>query len=129
VIATAARRIAILAAAGVLAVAIALYVAHRDGNSALPPGAGPWHTALAGAYSPPARTDCGLAVGRDTVGVGHPVLPCGVELYVRYGKTTVLTRVVDRGHVGASRGLDLTPKLASLLGVTGTQPVEWRFVR
>jgi len=129
VIATAVRRIAILAAVGILAVAVALYFSHRSGNSALPPGAGPWHTALAGAYSPPARTDCGVAVGLHTVGVGHPVLPCGVELYVRYGRTTVLTRVVDRGHVGASRGLDLTPGLASLLGLTGTQPVEWRFVR
>ncbi|HUJ92615.1 MAG TPA: hypothetical protein VLW05_07935 [Gaiellaceae bacterium] len=127
--ASAVRRIALLAAVGVLAVAIALYASHRNGNSALPPGAGPWHTALAGAYSPPARTDCGVAVGPNTAGVGHPVLPCGVELYVRYGNTTVLTRVVDRGHVGASRDLDLTPELASLLGVTGTQPVEWRFVR
>ena len=124
-----ARRVASLAAVAVLAVAIALYVSHRGGHSALPAGAGPWHTALAGAYSPPARTNCGVTVGEDTVGVGHPVLPCGVELYLRYGDRTVLTRVIDRGHVGPSRGLDLTPALAALLGVTGTQPLEWRFVR
>jgi len=61
--------------------------------------------------------------------VGHPVLPCGVEMYVRYGNRTVLTRVIDRGHVGPSRGLDVTPALASLLGLTGTQTVTWRFVR
>jgi len=129
VTAAAVRRGAALAAVAVLAVAVALYVSHRGGHSALPAGAGPWHTALAGAYSPPARTDCGVTVGTGTVGVGDPVLPCGVEMYVRYGDTTVLTRVVERGHVGPSRGLELTPALASLLGVTGTQPVQWRFVQ
>jgi hypothetical protein len=123
------RRLAALAAVAVLAVAVALLVSHRSGHSALPAGAGPWHTALAGPYSPPARTDCGVAVGPTTAGVGHPVLPCGVELYLRYGHTTVLTRVIDRGHVGSSRGMNLTPALASLLGVVGTQPLEWRFVR
>jgi hypothetical protein len=125
----AARRIASLAAVAVLAVAIALYVSHRHGNSGLPPGAGPWHTVLAGSYAPPKTTNCGVAVGQHTVGVGHPVLPCGVEMYVKYGDRVILTRVVDRGHVGPARGLDLTPALASLLGLTGTQPVEWRFVR
>jgi hypothetical protein len=126
---TAARRIASLAAVAVLAVAVAVYIAHRDRHSNLPPGAGPWHTALAGSFTPPARTNCGVAVGSHTVGVAHPVLPCGVEMYVRYGDRTVLTRVIERGHVGTSRGLDLTPALASLLGLTGTQPVTWRFVR
>jgi hypothetical protein len=126
---SAARRIASLAAVAVLAVAIALYVSHRKGTSSLPPGAGPWHTVLAGAYSPPRKTNCGVVVGAHTVGVGHPVLPCGVEMYVRYGTRTVLTRVIDRGHVGPSRGLDLTPELATLLGLTGTQPLRWRFVR
>ena len=125
----AARRIAALAAVAVLAVAVALYVSRRDGHSALPAGAGPWHTVLAGSYAPQRRTDCGVAVDAGTAGVGHPVLPCGVELYLRYGHTTVLTRVIDRGHVGSSRGMALTPALAQLLGVTGTQPVEWRFVR
>ena len=125
----AAGRIAALAAVAVLAVAVALYVSRRGGRGALPPGAGPWHTALAGSYVPPARTDCGVAVRATTAGVGHPVLPCGVELYLRYGHTTVLTRVIDRGHVGAGRGMALTPALARLLRVNGTQPVEWRFVR
>jgi hypothetical protein len=129
VTAAAARRIASLAAVAVLAVAVALYVSHRDRHSPLPPGAGPWHPALAGAYSPPARTNCGVAVAPKTVGVGHPVLPCGVEMYIRYGDRTVLTRVIERGHVGTRRGLDLTPELASLLGLTGTQPVKWRFAR
>ena len=125
----AARRFVSLAAVAVLAVAVALYVSRGGGHSALPPGAGPWHTAFAGPYSPPVRTDCAVAVGPGTAGVGHPVLPCGVELYLRHGRITVLTRVIDRGHVGTNRGMNLTPALASLLGVTGTQPIQWRFVR
>jgi len=125
----AAGRVVSLAAVSVLAVAVLLYVSRGGGHSALPPGAGPWHTALASPYSPPARTDCGVAVAPTTAGVGHPVLPCGVELYLRHGRTTVLTRVIDRGHVGTNRGMNLTPALAALLGVTGTQPVQWRFVR
>ena len=125
----AARRVAALAAVAVLAVAVALYASRRSGHSSLPAGAGPWNTALAGAYAPPVRTDCGVAVGPGTAGVGHPVLPCGVELYLRYGHTTVLTHVIDRGHVGTRRGMNLTPALAQLLGVTGIQTVQWRFVR
>jgi hypothetical protein len=64
-----------------------------------------------------------------TVGVGHPVLPCGVRIYIRFGDRTVLTNVIDRGDVPSGRGLDLTPKLAELLGVQGTQTVQWRFTR
>ena len=124
-----ARRVASLAAVAVLAVAIALYVSHRGGHSALPAGAG----AVAHGARRRVLAACPDGLRRhgraDTVGVGHPVLPCGVELYLRYGDRTVLTRVIDRGHVGPSRGLNLTPALAALLGVTGTQPLEWRFVR
>jgi hypothetical protein len=130
VTAAAARRVAWLAAVAVLAVAIAVYVAHRHRHHVvLPPGAGPWHSAAAAAYAPAGRTACGVTVGPKTVGVGHPVLPCGVRLYVRFGDRVVLTTVIDRGHVPSGRGLNLTPKIAELLGVEGTQPVEWRFTR
>jgi rare lipoprotein A (peptidoglycan hydrolase) len=130
VTAAAARRIASLAAVAVLAVAVAVYVQHRHGHhSALPAGAGPWTPALAAPYAPAARTDCGVTVNAATVGVGHPVLPCGVRIYVRFGDRTVLTTIIDRGGVPPGRELDLTPKLAELLGVQGTQSVEWRFTR
>jgi 3D (Asp-Asp-Asp) domain-containing protein len=130
VTAAAARRVASLAAVAVLAVAIAVYLDHRNGHrSNLPAGAGPWTPALAAPYTPTGRTACGVKVTATTVGVGHPVLPCGVRLYVRFGDRTVLTTVIDRGHVPPGRELDLTPKLAELLGVQGTQSVQWRFTR
>jgi hypothetical protein len=130
VTAAAARRVASLAAIAVLAVAIAVYVSHRDRHhSTLPQGAGPWTPALAAAFTPTARTACGVQVTATTVGVGHPVLPCGVRLYVRFGDRTVLTTVIDRGDVPPGRELNLTPKLAELLGVQGTQSIQWRFTR
>ena len=125
-----ARRVAWLAAISVLAVAVAVLVAHRHSHHvSLPPGAGPWHSALAASFSPLDSTACGVTVGPQTVGVGHPVLPCGVRLYVRFGDRTVLTTVIDRGHVPSGRELNLTPKLAELLRVQGTQRVEWQFTR
>jgi len=126
----AARRVASLAAVAVLAVAATVYIEHRHRHHAsLPAGAGPWTTALAAAYAPAGSTACGVNVTSATVGIGHPVLPCGVRLYVRFGDRTVLTTVIDRGHVPPGRELNLTPKLAELLGVQGTQSVQWRFTR
>jgi hypothetical protein len=130
VTAAAARRVAALAAVAVLAVTIAIYADHRNRHhQTLPAGAGPWNTALAAPYAPTAATACGVKVGATTVGVGHPVLPCGVRIYVRFGDRTVLTTVIDRGDVPSGRELNLTPKLAALLGVQGTQSVQWRFTR
>jgi hypothetical protein len=127
---TAARQVVSLAAVAVLAVAIAVYVDHRNGHhSTLPAGAGPWNSALAAPFAKTGTTACGVLMRASTVGVGHPVLPCGVRIYVRYGDRTVLTTVIDRGDVPPGRELNLTPKLAELLGVQGTQTVQWRFTR
>jgi hypothetical protein len=86
-------------------------------------------TALAAPYAPTGATACGVEVTADTVGVAHPVLPCGVRVYVRFGDRTVLTTVIDRRDVPPGRELNLTPRLAALLGVQGTQSVQWRFTR
>jgi hypothetical protein len=126
------RKIVLLAALAVLAVAIAIAVGRGGGGeaaSSLPPGAGPWMPALAGVYTPPARTACGVRVGRHTLGVSHPVLPCGVKLYLRYGHVTVLATVIDNGDVRSGRLFDVTPALASLLGLEGVAQVAWRFTR
>ena len=126
----AARRVAWLAAVAVLAVAVVIAAGHRHRHhSTLPAGAGPWTNALAAVFTRSGRTACGVTVTAGTVGVGHPVLPCGVRIYIRFGDRTVLTNVIDRGDVPPGRELNLTPKLAELLGVDGTQTVQWRFTR
>lgn len=124
-------RAAALAGVALLAVAIALAVATRSHHhGSLPAPAGTWYTALAAAYSPAARKSaCGVAIGPDTIGVAHPVLPCGVKLYVQYAGRDVLTQVVDRGHTVPGREFDLTQRLAKLLGIQGTQTIRWRFAR
>ena len=57
------------------------------------------------------------------------MLPCGVKLYVRFQGREVLTQVIDRGRTAPGREFDLTPALARLLGLHGTQPIQWRFAR
>ena len=62
-----------------------------------------------------------------SLGVTHPVLPCGAKVLVRYGGDTVLTEVIDNELVSAGRQFELTPELARLVGLDGTQEVEWRY--
>ena len=62
-----------------------------------------------------------------SLGVTHPVLPCGAKVLVRYGGDTVLTEVIDNELVTTGRQFELTPELARLVGLDGTQEVEWRY--
>jgi hypothetical protein len=62
-----------------------------------------------------------------TVGVGHPLLPCGVDLIVSAGGKEVRTEVVARGPVAAGREFELTQELARTLGVSDNQTIRWRF--
>ena len=73
------------------------------------------------------RTSCGLVLTARSLGVTHPVLPCGAKVLVRYGGDTVLTEVIDNELVSAGRQFELTPELARLVGLDGTQEVEWRY--
>jgi rare lipoprotein A (peptidoglycan hydrolase) len=126
-------RAAALAGATIVAIAIALAVSHRQHHaSTLPAAAGTWYTALAAPYTPTAtakKSACGVVIGPGTVGVAHPVLPCGVKIYVKFGSKEVLTQVIDRGHVVPGRNFDVTDGLAKLLGLQGTQTIQWRFAR
>jgi rare lipoprotein A len=91
-----------------------------------------YYTAKAAPYAPTARhrrTACGQPFLKTTEGVAHPVLPCGVKLYVRFRGREVLTQVVDRGPNVPGRELDLTKALANRLDLHGTQTVQWRFAR
>jgi rare lipoprotein A (peptidoglycan hydrolase) len=128
-----------LALAGVALVAIVagivLVQQARDGKSAAaasPPVATEWNRALAGPYTLPAGTKltaCGQKAGESILGVAHPVLPCGAKVVIRFDGQDVLTQVVDRGAGLPGREFDLTPALAKRIGLTGVQPIEWRFAQ
>jgi rare lipoprotein A (peptidoglycan hydrolase) len=130
---SAGRRAAALAVVALVAIAAALALSLRSHHtSGLPVAAGEWYTALAAPYTPSkgrTKSACGVTIDAKTVGVAHPVLPCGVKLYVGYKGKQVLTQVIDRGHTVPGREFDLTEALAKLLRVEGTQTIQWRFAR
>jgi rare lipoprotein A (peptidoglycan hydrolase) len=91
-----------------------------------------YYTAKAAPYGPTRsrhRTACGQPFLKTTEGVAHPVLPCGVRLYIRFGGREVLTQVVDRGPTVPGRDFDITKALANRLDLHGTQTIQWRFAR
>ena len=124
-----------------LIVAVAsLALARRDaGGGHRIPGAVPvpgtvngYYTARAAPYGPTPghrRTACGEAFTDKTQGIAHPVLPCGVKIYIQYQGKEVLTQVVDRGPNVPGRDFDITKALADRIGLHGTQQIHWRYAR
>ena len=91
-----------------------------------------WYTALAGSRGAPRdaeRTTCSSILTNRSLGVTHPVLPCGVKVYIAYGGTEVLTEVIDTRLKRQGRQFELTEALAQRLGIDGTQQIRWRFAR
>jgi len=91
-----------------------------------------YYTGRAAPYSPTPsqpRTACGLPFTNATEGVAHPVLPCGVRVYIRFHGHEVLTQVIDRGPNVPGREFDITKALADKLGLHGTQTIKWRFAK
>ena len=118
----------------------AVAITRRDGdNGTKLPGAvvvpgtkTGYYTARAAPYGPTAshpRTACGRPFVKTTQGVAHPVLPCGVRLYIRFHGREVLTQVIDRGPNVPGREFDITKALANRLDLHGTQTIQWRFAR
>jgi rare lipoprotein A len=118
----------------------AVAITRRDGDTGnklpgavvVPGTKNGYYTARAAPYGPTAshpRTACGRPLLRTTQGVAHPVLPCGVRLYIRYHGKEVLTQVIDRGPNVPGREFDITKALANRLGLHGTQTIQWRFAR
>jgi rare lipoprotein A len=110
-------------------VSLALTSRGRDGDSTLPEPVGSY-TALAGSSGPGAfgkKTACGGVLAPETVGLAHPVLPCGVRIYVTYGRKHVLAPVIDRGPYVPGRTFDLTDALARRLGLRGVQQIHWSY--
>jgi hypothetical protein len=125
-----------IALAGVALLAVVLAVAltrpGHDGEPAGPSRAPPgeWYRALAAPYSfPPGarRTACGQPAGPRTLGLAHPVLPCGAKIVILFDGKQVLTQVVDRGAGLPGREFDVTPGLARTIRLSGIQPIQWRF--
>jgi hypothetical protein len=89
-----------------------------------------WYTALAGSRGAPRdaeRTTCRRILTARSLGVSHPVLPCGAKLFVSYAGTDVLTEVIDQRLQRPGRQFELTEQLAQRLGIEGTQQIRWRF--
>jgi rare lipoprotein A (peptidoglycan hydrolase) len=102
------------------------------GAVAVPGTANGYYTGRAAPYSPSAshpRTACGQPFNDTTEGVAHPVLPCGVRIYIRFHGREVLTQVIDRGPNVPGREFDVTKALADKLGLHGTQTIKWRFAK
>jgi hypothetical protein len=130
-----------LVGAAVLAAVVALAIAARqhtvgETESRLPAPAvshlSGWYSALAGVRRRPLASGpsgCGTLLDPKTLGVDHPVLPCGAKIYVAYNGKTVLTTVVDRGPLRPGYEFELTPALAQLVGFTGVQRIRWSFTR
>ena len=134
------RQLALLAAA-VAAVVVGLAIANRDRTVLVNPAGFPrpasaapsgWYTALAAVRTRPLAghtSGCGTLLAPKTLGIDHPVLPCGAKVFVRYGKKTALTTVVDRGPLAPGAEFEVTPALAEVLGLSGIQTIRWSFAR
>jgi rare lipoprotein A len=127
----AAQRVIGLAGVALLAGAIAIAVAARsDTTSRKLPARQGSYVALAGSSGPAAfgkRTACGQILRPATLGVSHPVLPCGARIYITYRNTNVLTQVIDHGPNRPGRQLEVTDALARLLGLSGVRRVHWGY--
>ncbi len=130
------QRLLVLAAVALLAATSAAAIveqrASSTGASALTSAPAPagWNIAFAGsrgATGDAQRTTCGQVLAPKSLGVTHPVLPCGAKVILRSGDKQVLTEVIDNALVEPGRQLEVTEALASMLGIDGTVELEWRF--
>ena len=133
-----AQREIALAGVALLAVLVSLAVGPRSSANAQPAvprpvveDEGGWYRALAAPGGGPygRRSTCGVIMRSTTLGVAHPVLPCGAKIFISFGGKEVLTQIVD--HAPRSPGLEfqVTASLARRLGLRGVQPVRWTFAR
>ena len=129
------ERLALLAAAALLAGVGAAAGIHRHRAAATVPaaagGAGDeWFDALAASRGPAGdaeRTTCGLILTARSLGVTEPVLPCGAKLVIRFGDRSWLTEVIDNRLKSGGRQFEVTDALAQRMGLDGTQRIQWRF--
>lgn len=128
------QRQAALAGAALLAVLLVVILDRSSGETptaAPPPVAQPqWESATVGIFGRSRfgdTTACGTALTEETLGVAHPVLPCGVDLMVAYRGREVRTEVIEHGDIGPESQFDLSPALADELGIDEPTTIRWRF--
>jgi hypothetical protein len=124
--------VALLASVGALALSGEGSSGGDDASAVRPvPVAGSGsYVALAGSRGPARdaeRTACRRILTARSLGVTHPVLPCGAKIFIAYGGTEALTEVIDTRLKRAGRQFELTEALAERLGIEGTQQITWRF--
>lgn len=136
-----AQREVAIAAVALLAIVLGLALgSQRGGGSSreplpesIPAPDGGWYHARAAAtgrdLTPGATTACGQRVMGSTIGIAHPVLPCGVKLYIGHDDAEVLTQVIGRGPEAQNVQFGLTDALARALGVDGRKTIRWRYAR
>jgi hypothetical protein len=131
-----AQRLLVLGGIAILCAVVALAAVerrtHEDGATALTSATAPagWNTAFAGsrgATGDAQRTTCGEVLAAESLGVTHPVLPCGAKVVLRNGETQVLSEVIDNALVEPGRQLEVTEALARILDLDDTAEIEWRF--
>jgi hypothetical protein len=66
-------------------------------------------------------------VDAETLGIAHPVLPCGAKIVLEHQGRRAQADVVERGPVATGHAFELTPALAQGLSVAGEATVRWRF--
>ena len=130
------QRLAVLGAVALLAGVAAMAIAEQRGTNesaaaltSAPAPAG-WNVAFAGSRGVTGdaqRTTCGQVLSPRSLGVTHPVLPCGAKVIIRSGDKQVLTEVIDNKLAVPGRQLEVTQSLAKMLGIEGTVELEWRF--
>lgn len=79
--------------------AIALSQLGDESDAAAPPPAVvEWETASVGVFQPTAEpTTCGVTVTETTIGVAHPVLPCGAKILVEHEGRRTEADVIQSG--------------------------------
>jgi len=100
-----------------------------DGSDAVPPPAAvvEWQDARVAVFAATGEpTACGVTLTPGTLGIVHPVLPCGARLIVEHQGRRAEADVVDRGPVETGRAFDVSPALAEQLGIAGEASVRWR---
>jgi len=100
----------------------------------VPAPEGGWYHALAASHGSAfsgGTTSCGYQIDKRSLGIAHPTLPCNTKIYLLFKGQQVLTQVIASGRKAAAAGheFELTPALATRIGLKKTQPVKWRYAR